>query len=77
MLRWLKTLRPRLNTSQNERSIRKIYGSEELAVEVLTAFRDEDVPRDLPPKVAKASASADGQTRVRLNWLTFELHRLT
>jgi hypothetical protein len=60
-----------------KRSVGELYGSEELAVEMLTAFRDKDVPRDLPPKVAKAAASAGGQTKVRLNWLTFELHRLT
>lgn len=58
------------------RSVGKLYGDEELAVEVLTAFRDRKVHRDLPPKVSKAAASADGQTKVRLNWLTFELHKL-
>lgn len=34
------------------------------------------VPRDLPPSVARTAAAARGQTRVRLNWLTFELQEL-
>ena len=45
----------------------------ELACDVLTAFRDEEVSMDLPPRVARAAARAEGQTKVRLNWLAFEL----
>ena len=58
------------------RSVGDLYGDEDLAAEMLTAFRENRVPRGLPPKVAKAAAGASGQTRVRLNWLTFELQRL-
>ncbi|MFC1713033.1 hypothetical protein ACFL6S_05160 [Candidatus Poribacteria bacterium] len=57
-------------------SVGEIYGDQGLAADVLNAFKGEDVPRDLPPRVAKAAAKADGQTKVRLNWLTFELHGL-
>ena len=59
-----------------KRSVGRLYGSEGLAADVLTAFRDESVPSDLPPKVARQAEAAEGQTRVRLNWLTFELQRL-
>ena len=59
-----------------KRSVGEIYGDEELAVGILTAFRDKKVPGDLPPKVAGALAQADGQTKVRLNWAVFELQKL-
>ena len=58
------------------RSVGELYGDEELAVAILTAFRDGKVPRDLPPKIAKAAAKATGQVKVRLNWLTFEIQKL-
>jgi len=57
------------------RSVGELYGDEGLGVEVLTAFRDCQVPRQLPAKVAQLTP-ADGQVRVRLNWLAFELQRL-
>ena len=59
-----------------KRSVGELYVDEGLTTAVLTAFKDEDVPRDLPPRVAKAAAKADGQTKARLNWLTFVLHKL-
>jgi hypothetical protein len=59
-----------------DRSVGQLYGSAELAADVLTALRDESVPSDLPPRLARAADSAQGQQKVRLNWLTFELHRL-
>jgi hypothetical protein len=59
-----------------KRSVGEIYADEELAVEILTAYKNEEVPKELPPKVAKASSKADGQTKIRLNWLTFEIQRL-
>jgi len=58
------------------RSVGALYGDEAFAAEVLTAFRDKRVPRDLPSSVATAAGSSTGQTRVRLNWLTFEIQRL-
>jgi len=54
----------------------KLYGSEALMAEVLGAFKTNNVPPRLTGAVARAAAKARGQTRVRLNWLTFELHRL-
>lgn len=59
-----------------KRSVGEIYADEELAVEILTAFKNEEVPKELPPKIARASAKAHGQTKIRLNWLTFEIQRL-
>ncbi|MGD8239401.1 MAG: hypothetical protein PVH68_12660 [Armatimonadota bacterium] len=59
-----------------ERSVGDLYGSHDLATDVLTALKDRRVPRDLPPRIAQAAETADGQQKVRLNWLTFELHRL-
>jgi len=59
-----------------ERSVGRLYGSDELAAQVLSAFKQKRVPSDLPPRVARAAGRAPGQQRVRLNWLTFELHRL-
>jgi hypothetical protein len=58
-----------------KRSVGELYGDEELAVEVLTAFKDRRVPASLPPRVAHAAELSEGQQKVRLNWLTFELHR--
>ena len=58
------------------RSVGALYGDEDLAARALTAFKDNRVPRRLPPAVARAAASATGQTKVRLNWLTFEIQRL-
>ena len=58
------------------RSVGALYGDAELAAEALTAFQEHRVPRGLPPRVARALAVAEGQTRVRLNWLWFELQRL-
>ena len=72
-------LAERANASPAEiaaRSVGELYGDESLAAEVLTAFRDGAVPPTLPPKVARAMVAANGQTRVRLNWLTFEIQRL-
>jgi hypothetical protein len=57
-------------------SVGEIYGDEGLAADVLAAFKHEDVPKNLPPTVARAAARADGQMKMRLNWLTFVLHRL-
>ena len=57
------------------RSVGRLYGDEELAAEMLTAFRDRRVPRDLPPRLARTTP-VDGQTRVRLNWAVFELQRV-
>jgi hypothetical protein len=59
-----------------KRSVGKLYGDEELAVAVLTAFRDGEVPRNLTSEVAKAAAETTGQVKVRLNWLTFEIQKL-
>ncbi|MFC1712488.1 hypothetical protein ACFL6S_02400 [Candidatus Poribacteria bacterium] len=59
-----------------KRSVSGLYGDEELAVAILAAFRDEEVPRDLPPEIAKAAAQTTGQAKVRLNWLTFEIQKL-
>jgi hypothetical protein len=59
-----------------ERSVGDLYGSVELATDVLRAFKDRQVPDGLAPSVARAASAASGQTRVRLNWLTFELHKL-
>lgn len=58
------------------RSVGALYGDEELAAEALMALAEGQVPRELPPRVAKAAAGADGQTRVRLNGLAFEIQRL-
>jgi hypothetical protein len=58
------------------RSVGALFGSEALAADMLTAFRDETVPRDLPPRVARAASAATDQQKVRLNWLTFEVQRL-
>ncbi len=59
-----------------KRSVGELYDDAELAIEILSAYRDEKVPRDLPSKVAKASSQANGQTKVRLNWMTFEIQKL-
>lgn len=59
-----------------KRSVGGLYGDTELAIGILTAFRDEEVPRDLPSRIARASSQADGQKKVRLNWMTFEVQRL-
>jgi hypothetical protein len=53
-----------------------MYGSSDLVTDVLTALRDRSVPPDLAPAVARAATAARGRQHVRLNWLTFELHRL-
>jgi len=58
------------------RSVGELYGDESLAAEVLTAFKERKIPRSLTPKVAQAMEAANGQKRVRLNWLTFEIQRL-
>jgi len=58
------------------RSVGALYGDEDLAARLLTAFRKKRVPAGLPPEVAKAAALAEGQTKVRLNWMTFEIQRL-
>ncbi len=57
------------------RSVGGLLGEEELAAQVLAAFRDERVPSALPVRVA-AAAPRCGQRRVRLLWLAFELQRL-
>jgi len=57
------------------RSVGELFGDEALATDVLTAYREGELPPDLPPRVARAAQRAQGQNKVRLNWLTFELHR--
>ncbi len=57
------------------RSVGELYGSEDLATEMLMAYKQNRVPRELPPQVARAATKASGRLKVRLNWLTFELHR--
>jgi len=61
----------------SNRSVGELLGSADLATEVLTAFRDVELSPTLSARVARAAEEAVGQTKVRLNWLTFELHRLS
>jgi hypothetical protein len=58
-----------------KRSVGALFGCEDLAAEVLTAYRERRVPAGLPPRVARAAEAAMGQHKVRLTWLIFELHR--
>jgi len=58
------------------RSVGALLGGEDLAERALTALKDGRVPRSLPPDLATAAASANGQAKVRLNWLAFETQRL-
>ena len=58
-------------------SVGRLLGNDKLALAVLTAYKERRVPRNLPPDAAAAAEKAEGQQKVRLNWLTFELHRLS
>ncbi len=59
-----------------QRSVGELYGSVDLAAEVLRAYRDELASPALCARVAREARKARGQRKVRLNWLTFALHRL-
>lgn len=59
-----------------QRSVGKLYGDVELATEILGAFRDKKVSKNLPPKIARATSQAGGQRKVRLNWMAFEIQKL-
>ena len=57
------------------RSVADLLGNVALATDVLMAYAEAELPADLPPRVARAAKRARGRQKVRLNWLTFELHR--
>jgi hypothetical protein len=59
------------------RSVGQLLGDDKLGLDILTAYKERHVPKNLPPDVAGAAEKAKGQQKVRLNWLTFDLHRLS
>jgi len=57
-------------------AIGELYGDRALAGGILRAFQRQRVPAALPPAVARAAAGADGQCRVRLLSVQYELMKL-
>jgi hypothetical protein len=52
-----------------------LYGSARLIEDLLWAYANRHVPRDLLPRLARTAAAATGRIQVRLNALYYELQR--